>query len=103
MPAGAPRPVELFEPAQRHFDGQINRLAKRQEVYVFADGAIVRQVAARLAHHPYRGALGALALCGSNQEIVFHIESKFHSNRRAVGAQARGFDGGRLTNGLPVS
>jgi hypothetical protein len=49
----------------RHLGRQLGGLAESQEVGFFADRAVLGQVAAGLAHHPYRAPLGRLAAAGA--------------------------------------
>ena len=55
---------------QRDLDGQLGRPAHLEEAVLRADGAVLGQVAARLAHHPDGRALGGLAPAGAQEEIV---------------------------------
>ena len=59
---------------QGHFTGQFIILAQVQErPGLFARGPVFRQVAPRLAHHPYRCAVHWLAQQGAQETIIFQF------------------------------
>ena len=61
-----------------NFGGQFRRFAQRQKIRLAANGAIFRQVAPGLAHHPDRRAVNRLPTAGANQSIVVnHQDFRF--------------------------
>ena len=68
---------------QRRLDRQFGRLAKRQEVDALAQRAILRQVAAGLAHDPQRRAIDRLAPARP-QEPVVHERASSKAARAAT-------------------
>ncbi len=57
--------VDLVAPDRldRHLGGELRRLAHFEKGVLCPDLAVFRQIPARLAHHPYRGAVHRLDVC----------------------------------------
>ena len=99
----------------RDLDGELGRAAHLEEAVLLADGAVLGHVAAGLAHHPHRRALGRLAAGGTQEEVVVgHGERSFRCGLRrarsaeshiyhasARGAPTRTPVRGRAPRGLP--
>ena len=62
--------AEAADRLERHLDGEVRRLAEREEINLLANLAIFRKIAARLTHEPDRGGLHALTAAGPQEERV---------------------------------